>query len=577
MGLLDWLLLGGSLVFITLYGIWRGRGNRDLEGYLLADRTLPWTNIAFAIMATQASAITFLSTPGQASVDGMRFVQFYFGLPLAMVVLCVTAVPIYRRLKVFTAYEYLETRFDAKTRTLAAFLFLIQRGLAAGLTIYAPAIILSVLLGWNLHMTSLMLGGLVVIYTTTGGTRAVNHTQYQQLLLMMGGLAMAIVLVVLALPSGVSLGDALHVAGSLGRTQAIDTSVDPQNRYTLWSGLIGGFFLALSYFGTDQSQVGRYLGGQSVAQTRFGLLFNGLAKIPMQFLILFVGVMVFVFFQFNAPPVFFNPVEVQKVRSGPHAAEFVAIEAEHARAFDVRREQARALVKARHAGDAAGENRARTELAAAQAEFSATRGRAVDLIRRTDPKAQASDTNYIFLSFVLQQFPVGLIGIMLAAIIAASMSSTSAELNALASTTVVDVWKRWFARGAVPNPKHEVAVGWIATAFWGLFAVGFAEFANRLGSLIEAVNILGSLFYGTILGIFLTGFYVKRVGGTPVFVAALIAEVAVIACFKLTKVSFLWYNVIGCLLVVGIALALSVVWPSRRGEDRGVAIAAGND
>ncbi len=587
MSTLDWALLFAAMAFFTLYGLWRGRGSRNLDGYLLADRNLPWTNVAFAIMATQASAITFLSTPGQAYTDGMRFVQFYFGLPIAMVVLAATAVPIYRRLHVFTAYEYLEERFDSKTRSLAALLFLIQRGLAAGLGIHAPSIILSVLLGWNLHLTHFLIGGLVVTYTATGGTKAVNHTQYVQMLLMMTGLGLAVVLVMSRLPHGVSFREALDVAGALGRLRAIDPSINPENRYTLWSGLIGGCFLALSYFGTDQSQVGRYLGGQSVAQSRIGLVFNGLAKVPMQCLILFVGVMVFVFYQFTAPPVFFNPVELEMARHGSHAAEFAAVEAEHVRVFEARRDRARELVAAERAHDATRTHAAAAGLAQAQQRFTDTRAKAVDLIAKTDSGAQTSDTNYIFLSFVLKQFPIGLVGVMLAAIFAASMSSTSAEMNALASTTLIDVWRRLpFARGGgdvIPRAAaagdteaiasrshagghHEVVVGRIATVFWGLFAVMFAEFATRIGSLIEAVNILGSLFYGTILGIFLTGFYLKRVGGTAVFTAALLAEAAVIACFKLTKISFLWYNVVGCLLVVGIALAISAVRPGRRRE-----------
>ncbi len=573
---LDWLVLGGWLVGIVAYGLWRGRGSRDLDGYLLADRRMRWSTIALSIMATQASAITFLSTPGQGFADGMRFVQFYFGLPIAMVVLCITAVPIFHRLHVFTAYEYLERRFDGKTRTLAAGLFLTQRGLAAGLTIFAPALILSVLLGWNLFWTNIAIGALVVTYTATGGTKAVNYAQSLQICVMLGGIALAFVLAVGSLPAGVTFVDALHVAGVQGRLNTLDLSFDLENRYNLWSGLIGGCFLALSYFGTDQSQVGRYLTGRSVAESRLGLVTNGLVKVPMQFCILLTGAMVFACYQFVPQPAHFNPIEVQKLEAGPLGGEYRTLAAEHREAAEGRERLAREYLVARRTGDAAEIATAKAEVRAAHAEVQAARGRVVELMKRNDPKAQTGDTNYVFLTFILSTFPPGVIGLMLAAVFAASMSSTSAELNALASTTVVDVWRRtpFGRRRANGGPatdvggevrtsavadRREVRVSVLATLFWGAFAVTFAEYANRLGSLIEAVNILGSLFYGTILGIFLTGFYLKRIGGTAVFTAALVAEVAVIACFKLTKISFLWYNVIGCLLVVLLAVAFEMI------------------
>ncbi len=551
---LDWGVLFAALAGFVAYGVWRGRGERDLTDFLLAGRGMRWYMVALSVMATQASAITFLSTPGQGYVDGMRFVQFYFGLPLAMVVLCVTAIPIYHRLRVFTAYEYLERRFDGKTRSLAAALFLIQRGLAAGLTIYAPALVLSVILGWDVRWTCVLLGGLVVIYTASGGSKAVSHTHVLQFLIIMSTMLVAFVLIVLSLPQGVSPGDAAWVAGRSGKLNALQLRFDPDDRYNLWSGLIGGFFLQLSYFGTDQSQVGRYLTGRSVGQSRLGLLFNGLAKVPMQMFILGLGVLVFVFYQFAPPPLFFNPVVLERLRSGPAASEVAALESRHGEALVAREQHVRLLLAARRAGDEGAVAAADTGLGRARAALAGVREETVALIREHDPASQTSDTNYVFLSFVLGHLPVGLIGLVFAAVFAASMNSTSAELNALTSTTVVDVYRR--VAGPAADPGRDVRVSRIVTVAWAAFAVGFAEYAARLGSLIEAVNILGSLFYGTILGIFLTAFYLRRVGGTAVFVAALAAEAVVVACFALTKISFLWYNLIGCALVMAIALAL---------------------
>ena len=551
MSRLDWTILGCSLLFVVLYGLWKGRGSKDATGYLLSNRDGRWYTICLSIMATQASAITFLSMPGQAYTDGLRFIQFYLGLPLAMVVLSVTVVPIFHRLKVYTAYEYLEGRFDGKTRTLAALLFLIQRGLAVGLTIYAPAMVLSVLLGWNIHLNIVLVGALVMIYTVSGGTRAVSWAQSYQMLIITVGMVVAGVMVVRQLPAGVSFPDALHVAGGLGRLNAIDPTFDLKNRYNLWSGLIGGFFLSLSYFGTDQSQVQRYLTGASVAQSRLGLLANGLFKVPMQFLILMLGAMVFVFYQFVAPPVFFNPEPVRHVLAGPSAGEFRKVQAEYAVATAVRLEKVQAYLAARHGGDAARVAPARQVMQEAQARTLALRGEAVAVMRRADPGVNASDTNYVFLSYVLHSLPAGLIGLVLAAVFAASMSSMSAEINALGATTVVDVWRR-LCGGT--GARRELWVSRLATFAWGCFALGFAEYASRLGSLVEAVNILGSLFYGTILGIFLVAFYVKRVQGGAAFYAALVAEAAVFACFAFTEISFLWYNVLGCVLVVGLSL-----------------------
>lgn len=551
---LDWAVLIGFLLFIVVYGVWRGRRNRDLDGYLLSNRDMRWYTIALAIMATQASAITFLSTPGQAYADGMRFIQFYLGLPLAMVVLSITAVPIYHRLKVYTAYEYLEKRFDAKTRTLAASLFLVQRGLACGLTIYAPAVILSVLMGWNLYYTNLALGFFVVIYTATGGTRAVNHTISLQLMIALTGMAAAFVVAVVSLPKDISFLDATYVAGKMGRLNAIDFSFDVKNRYNFWSGLIGGFFLALSYFGTDQSQVGRYLSGQTITQSRLGLIFNGFMKIPMQFFILFTGAMVFALYQFVPSPLFFNTVESGKIMSSPHRQAYLTLEAQHKELAAEKETKIRSMLEARRQRDTAAVTQLDTEIDQMQARGKDLRTKAVDLFKQNDSHADTNDTNYVFLTFILTYLPAGLVGLVIAAVFAASMSSTAGELNALSSTTVIDLYKRYVKRDA--SQKHYVAVSIAATFFWGAFAIAFAEYANRLGSLIEAVNILGSLFYGTILGIFLVAFYAKGIGGTATFVGAVIAEIVVIWCKFNTEIAFLWFNLIGCMVVVMVAYAI---------------------
>lgn len=564
MSALDWSVLIGALAFFVLYGVWRSREAKDLDGFLAAGRSLPWPMVALSVMATQASAITFLATPGQGFASGLAFVQFYFGLPIAMVVLCVAFIPVFQRWRVFTAYEYLERRFDGKTRTLAAALFLLQRGLAAGLTLYAPALILSVLLGWDLHLTCALLGALVVVYTTLGGARAVSHTQALQFTIILATMAVAFVVVLRALPAGASFGDAMAVAGRAGKLNALDLHFDPSSRYNLWSGLIGGFFLQLAYFGTDQSQVGRYLGGASVAQSRLGLLFNGFFKIPMQFFILLLGVLVFAFYQFAPQPVFFNPSLVEKARRGPTAERWVAAETNFGEAQRARADAAGAWLAARRSGDEAARTAADAALEAAAARTQASRAAAVDVIREAAPGADANDTNYVFLSFVLAHLPIGLVGLVLAAVIAASMNSTSAELNALASTTVVDVVRR--VPAAPKSDRALVAWSRAATLFWTLFAVIFAENASRLGTLIEAVNILGSLFYGVILGIFLTAFLAKRVAGTPVFVAAIVAEVVLLMLFKLTKIAFLWYNPIGAIVTVLLAVALSHVLPGGRRE-----------
>lgn len=559
---IDWIILAASLAFFVIYGLWKSRKKQeDLDGYLLADRDQRWYTVALAIMATQASAITFLSTPGQAYTDGMRFVQFYFGLPIAMVILSITAVPIFHRLKVYTAYEYLESRFDLKTRSLAALLFLVQRGLACGLTIYAPAVILSVLLGWNLQITIVSLGAFVVIYTAAGGTKAVNETNFQQMIIVMLGMFAAFVVVILSLPTGVSIGDAVFVAGKLGKLNAITTTVDWNDRYNIWSGIIGGCFLALSYFGTDQSQVGRYLSGQSVTQSRLGLLFNGIVKIPMQFFILFVGAMVFALYQFVAPPLFFNSVAVERARSSAEATAFSTIEQRFEAAAAEKAAAANALVDVRRSGNAAEVERATANLRSADEKVQGVRSEGIDLIQRVDPKAERSDTNYVFLTFILQYLPAGLVGLVMAAVFAAAMSSTASELNALGSTTIVDLYKRMIRRNG--SERHYVRVSQIVTAFWGAVAIGFALYANRLGSLVEAVNIIGSMFYGTILGIFLVAFYMKRAGGHAVFTGAIAGQTAVFYFKFATPIAFLWLNVIGCAVVAVVAFVISFLLPPR--------------
>ena len=563
---LDWILLIGSLLGITLYGIYKGRGATDLNGYLLANKSLRWHTVLFSVMATQASAITFLSTPGQAYVDGLRFVQFYFGLPLAMIVLSLTVVPIFHRLNVYTAYEYLEKRFDLKTRILAAFLFLIQRGLAAGLTIYAPSIILSTLLGWNLYWTNLFMGGVVILYTAGGGNKAVSWTHSQQMLIIFLGMTAAFATILCLLPRSITLADGLAIAGSLGKLNAIDFSLDPQNRYTLWSGLLGGFFLQLSYFGTDQSQVARYLTGASVTQSRIGLLCNGLVKVPMQFFILSLGVMVLVFFQFQQPPIFFNRPALEQAHRSQVSPELANLEKIYQNQFQEKQHALTLWLAARHDQQTDKATEWRHQWQTADKKMAATRDQAVQTMSKALPGMTYQDTNFIFLSFVLTYLPIGLVGLVLAAIIAASMSSTAAELNALTSTSVIDVYKRLIAPRA--DNQTSMRVSRLLTVFWGVFAICFAEYAGRLGSLIEAVNILGSLFYGTILGIFITAFYIKKIGGHAVFYAALVAEGIVVLCFLFSSLSFLWYNAIGCLAVVSLAWVFETLGHKPRSRAR---------
>ena len=566
MSMLDWLVLGGFSAFVVIYGIWKTRHSGNTEQYLLANRSTSWFAVMLSVMATQASAITFLSTPGQAYVDGMRFVQFYLGLPIAMIILCQTAVPLFHRLKVFTAYEFLEQRFDLKNRLLGAILFLIQRGLAAGFTILAPALIFTILLGWDLRLTVIIIGALVVLYTTVGGSEAVGKTHLLQMAIITLGMGLAFIIILRALPADVSGFDAMRIAGKLGKMNVLTFNFDWRDRYTFWSGLIGGTFLALSYFGTDQSQVSRYLAGRSIKESRIGLLANGIVKIPMQFAILLLGVLVFVYYQFAMPPLFFNPGEEAKVRAGVQAEAYQQLEGDFARVHTEKQTRIREVL----AADSNGSSNSATATVAMQsmrdlhAEELRLRSAASGLIRADHPNADADDTNYIFLNFVISVMPMGLVGLVLAAILAASMSSTAAELNALASTTVVDIYKRLIHSDR--DDKHYLLISRLATVLWGVFAIGFALFANRQGSLIEAVNILGSLFYGTILGLFLIAFFLKKITGTPVFVAALIAEALVLGCFFFTAIPYLWYNVIGCVAMVMLASLLQALptWNRQR-------------
>ncbi|HPC84132.1 MAG TPA: sodium:solute symporter [Thermoanaerobaculaceae bacterium] len=555
---LDWGVLAAALAAMVGYGVWRGRGQRSGEGFLTG-REMRWTTVGLSIMATQASAITFLSTPGQAYADGMRFAQFYLGLPLAMIAISIWAVPVFHRLRVHTAYEMLETRFDLKTRTLTALLFLLQRGLAAGLTIFAPSLIVSVILGWDIRPTIAVIGILVVIYTTSGGTRAVTHTQMLQAGIILAGMATAFAVLWARLPDGVGLADAWHVAGAAGRMNAIVVSGDINDRYTLFSGLIGGAFLALAYFGTDQSQVQRMLTGRSVAHSRLGLLLNGMLKVPMQLAILLLGVTVFAFYQLNPEPVFHNPVEVSRARSGQHGESFRAAETRFEAAAAARAAAASTLVAARRAGDAAAVSVAEAAYREARAAAEQTRQ---DALRWLGGTTAPNDTNYVFLSFVVSQLPAGVVGLVLAAVFAAAMSASAAELNALAATTEVDIVQRLLHSDG--GDARTVRTTRVVTVAWGAFAIGFAELAGGMGSLVEAVNMLGSLFYGTLLGIFVVAFFVRRVGGTAVFVAALLAEAVVLACAAWCEISFLWYNLIGCLVVVAAAWAVQAAIGRRQ-------------
>lgn len=553
----DWYVLIGTLLFIVLYGTYKARGSKNVTDYLKGGNDAKWWTIGLSVMATQASAITFLSTPGQAFHSGMGFVQFYFGLPIAMVIICIVFIPIYHRLKVFTAYEYLETRFDLKTRTLTAILFLVQRGLAAGITIFAPAIILSAVLGWNLLYLNIIIGILVIIYTVSGGTKAVSVTQKQQMAIIFLGMFMAFLIILNYLPLDITFDKALEIAGASGKMEILDFSFDFENRYTFWSGMIGGTFLMLSYFGTDQSQVQRYLSGKSVKQSQMGLIMNGLLKVPMQFFILLVGVMVFVFYQFNASPLHFNPAAVKDVMQSEYASEYTALE-EEKKGIDKTLNAAQLAYSQTTNTNKLAE--LRTEIAALQQQEESLREQSKAVIKKANPEAETNDKDYVFIHFILTNLPRGLIGLLLAVILSAAMSSTASELNALGSTTAIDLYKR--NRPGRTEKQYMNASKWF-TMLWGVIAIMVASVANLFENLIELVNIIGSIFYGNVLGIFLLAFFVKYVKSKATFVAALITQVIVIIVWYIDIMPYLWLNLFGCALVMGLALLLQVSMGSK--------------
>ena len=549
MNQLDWIVLVVTLTAIISYGIYKSRTTRNLDGYFLSNRSMPWWLVLLSIMGTQASAVTFLAAPGQAYTDGMRFVQYYFGLPLAAIVICITFVPVFHRLKIYTAYEFLENRFDGKTRTLASFLFLLQRGLSTGISIFAPSIILSTLLGWNIYLTNLFMGGLLIVYTVTGGARAVAYTQRLQLFIIFAGLFIAGYYMVSNLPGQLGFTDALEVGGKLGKFNVITTGFtengfDWSDKYNIISGVIGGFFLALSYFGTDQSQVGRYLTARSETESRLGLLMNGIVKVPMQFLILLLGVLVLAFYQFHQAPAFFNQKELDRLEASPYRDSLAVFQQK----MDGIQEQ-RETILADYAETT--NEAALDQLAILQKSADSVRGSIKGLVKLNG--GDDNDTNYIFIRFVVDYLPVGLVGLLIAIIFLASWGSIAAALNSLASSTVVDFHKRLKKQPEDPERDYRISK-WYSFG-WGLFCIGVAMFASNIGnSLIEAVNILGSLFYGTILGIFLVAFYAKKINGKAVFIGAILAEILVVTLFVLSEydiigLGFLWLNGIGAIAV----------------------------
>ena len=555
MSSLDWFILIGTLLTIVGYGVWKTRGSKDLSSFLKGNNDAKWWGIGISIMATQASAITFLSTPGQAYTDGMRFLQFYLGLPIAMVILCITFVPIFYRLKVYTAYEYLESRFDLKTRTLAALLFLVQRGLAAGITIYAPAIILSTLLHWNLTLTNIFIGVLVIIYTVSGGTKAVTQTQKQQMAVMMGGMILAGILVLNMLPEQIGLIDAMTIAGKMGKMNLINFEFDLDDRYNFWTGTTAALFLFLSYFGTDQSQVQRYLTGKSLSESRLGLIMNGLLKVPMQFIILFIGVLVFVFYQYNTPPVFFNKVELEQLKKSEYKMSVIELED---RFSTLHEEKKRAIdLMISNQSKKVNDEILDQKILDLEDEMMEVREDVKALVKSNNPTAEINDKDYIFMSYVMDYLPHGIIGLLFAVMFSAAMSSTASELNALASTTTVDLYKRSMVKNK--TDYHYLKSSKYFTFLWGVLAIVFATTASLFENLIQAVNLLGSLFYGTILGIFIVAFYFKKIQANAVFYAAIFAEIIVVVIHYFNtlenppvwlKMGYLWYNLVGCSLVV---------------------------
>ncbi|QCW99738.1 sodium:solute symporter [Aggregatimonas sangjinii] len=563
MGALDWTILCGTLIFIVSYGVWKTQGSQNVDDYVRGGNKSPWWTIGLSVMATQASAITFLSTPGQAFHDGMGFVQFYFGLPLAMIVICLVFLPIYHKLKVYTAYEFLENRFDLKTRSLAAILFLIQRGLAAGITIFAPSIILSAILGWDLRLLNIIIGTLVIIYTVSGGTNAVSVTQKQQMFIIMGGMFITFFYILGYLPEDITFSKALKIAGASDKLNILDFSFDPKSRYTFWSGITGGFFLMLAYFGTDQSQVQRYLSGKSLRESQLGLIFNGILKIPMQFFILLVGVMVFVYYQYNPSPLNFNPSSTEKVMNSDYANDYKLLEEEQRNLEIEKRIAQNKFSGALELKDYNEIEAAKMHIIEINKKDRTNRDNAKALITKADDTAETNDKDYVFIHFILNNLPRGLIGLLLAVILSAAMSSTASELNALGTITALDVYKR--NKGKIDlGEKHYVLASKGFTLLWGIIAILIACVANLFDNLIQLVNIIGSVFYGNVLGIFLLAFFLKFVKGNAVFFAAILTQLIIFIVFYFLifiypageeKLGYLWLNALGSVLVILLAIA----------------------
>lgn len=549
---LDWIVLSVTLSFIVIYGILKTKGSANVKDYLLDNNETPWFTVGVSVMATQASAITFLSTPGQAYHDGMGFVQFYFGLPLAMIVIAYTFIPIYHRLKVYTAYEYLEQRFNIETRTLAAILFLIQRGLGTGITIYAPSIILSALLGWNLNMLNIIIGILVIVYTVTGGTKAVNVTQKQQMFVIMSGMFIIFFYILANLPHEVDFSNVLHIAGANGKMDILDFSYNPETRYTFWSGITGGFFLMLSYFGTDQSQVGRYLSGKSVKESQMGLIMNGILKVPMQFFILLTGVLVFVFFQFNDAPLHFNPTNVEKVKASEYKADYENLEQKLTQ-INTDKKIVNQIYIEQLKHNEFDNPILKKQMVALSLKEKDLREDAKEVIKKADGKTETNDKDYVFLYFILNYLPKGLLGLLLAVIFSAAMSSSASGLNSLGATSAIDIYKRNVSN---KSGKHYVVATQYFTVFWGVVAIGFACISSLFENLIQLVNIIGSIFYGTVLGIFLIGFYINYIKGKAVFIGACVSQLTIFYVFYLDVVSYLWLNFIGALLTIILSYVL---------------------
>lgn len=554
MHIYDWLVLSFTLIFIVVYGVWKTQGSKNVQDFLKGGNRSGWWTIGLSVMATQASAITFLSTPGQAFHDGMGFVQFYFGLPIAMVIICMVFIPLYHKLKVYTAYEFLESRFDLKTRSLTAVLFLIQRGLAAGITIFAPSIILSAVLGWNLIYLNIIIGLLVIIYTVSGGTRAVSVTQKQQMAVIFGGMFAAFFIIINYLPENITFSNALNIASAGEKMNIINFSFDFDERYTFWSGIIGGTFLALSYFGTDQSQVQRYLSGKSVRESQMGMIMNGILKVPMQFFILLVGIMVFVFYQYNASPLNFNPVAEREVLNSPCSEDYIVLQEKLQFNFEAKQQALYNFTNSENINEI---NIYQTNYAELVQKEKLYREEARELIKNANDKVESNDRDYVFIHFILNNLPRGLIGLLLAVILSAAMSSTASELNALATTTTMDLYKRNAKSDG--DEKHYLKASKWFTLLWGAVAIGIACVANLFDNLIQLVNIIGSIFYGNVLGIFLLAFFIKYVKSNAVFIAAIITQVIIIGVWWIDLMPYLWLNLFGCVVVIGIALLLQTI------------------